>query len=96
MICLCVILTAKAGAEPRIAELFPELEAASRREPGCLLYVVHQHAEDPRKFLVYEQYRDEAALQAHRDSEHFQRLATRQIYPLIEAREAGLYRPLTG
>ena len=94
MICLNVLITARAGEEHRIAELFPRLQEASRQEPGCLLYVVHQHVADPRKFLVYEQYKDEAALEAHRNSPHFQELAANAIYQLIEGREAELYRPL--
>jgi quinol monooxygenase YgiN len=94
MICLCVRLTAKAGEEERVAELFRQLQAASRQEPGCVLYVVQQHVDDPRKFLVYEQYRDHAALHAHRASEHFESFATGEIYKLVEHREADLYRPL--
>lgn len=94
MICLCVKLTAKAGEQMRVAELFPKLQDASRQEPGCLLYIVHQHVDDPRKFLVYEQYTGQSALDLHRNSEHFQKLAAGAIYPLIEHREAELYRPL--
>lgn len=94
MICLNVTLVARSGEETRIAELFPKLQAASRQEPGCLLYVVHQHLKDPRRFLVYEQYADEAALEFHRNSPHFQEIAANTIYKLIESREAELYRPL--
>jgi autoinducer 2-degrading protein len=94
MICLSVLITARAGEERRIAELFPKLQEASRKEPGCLMYVVHQHVSDSRKFLVYEQYRDEAAVEFHRNSPHFQELAAQTIYKLIDSREAELYRPL--
>jgi (4S)-4-hydroxy-5-phosphonooxypentane-2,3-dione isomerase len=94
VICLNVLITARGGEEHRIAELFAKLQAASRQEPGCLMYVVHQHVSDPRKFLVYEQYEDEAALELHRNSAHFQEIAANTIYKLIDAREAELYRPL--
>jgi quinol monooxygenase YgiN len=94
MICLNVVVTARAGEEGKIAELFPKLQEASRQEPGCLLYVVHQHISDPRKFLVYEQYKDEAALEFHRNSSHFRDIAANKIYKLIDSREAELYRPL--
>jgi quinol monooxygenase YgiN len=94
MICLNVLLTARAGEEHRVAELFPKLQDASRKEPGCLMYVVHQHLTEPRKFLVYEQYKDEAAIEFHRNSPHFQELAANQIYKLIESRQADLFRPL--
>jgi autoinducer 2-degrading protein len=94
MICLNVLITARAGEERRIAELFFKLQEASRNEPGCLMYVVHQHIADPRRFLVYEQYKDEAALEFHRNSPHFREIAANTIYKLIDAREAELYRPL--
>ena len=45
----------------------PNLQEHSRKEPGCLLYIGHQSTEDPRKFLFYEQYKDAAALDAHRN-----------------------------
>jgi quinol monooxygenase YgiN len=94
MICLAVRLSVKAGEEHRVAELFRSLQDASRKEPGCVTYIVQQHLEDPRNFLVYEQYKDEAALQAHRNSDHFKKYAADQIYKVLASREADLYRPL--
>jgi quinol monooxygenase YgiN len=94
MICLAVHLLAKSGTESEVARLFRPLTEASRKEPGCLMYIVHQRKDDPRRFLVYEQYKDEAALEAHRNSPHFQQYASNGVYTMIEEREAGLYLPL--
>lgn len=94
MICLTVRLTAKAGEEEHVAELFRPLQSASRQEPGCVFYVIHRHKDDSRKFLAYEQYRDEAALDAHRNSEHYKKYLVEGINKFIEHREADLYRPL--
>ena len=94
MLCLAVKLTVQTGHEDRVADLFRPLEAASRQEPGCLFYTVHRHTEDPRVFFVYEQYKDEAALDAHRNSPHFQQYAAGEIYKVVTHREADLYRPL--
>lgn len=94
MICLVVKMRIRAGEEGKVAEWFRPLEAASRQEPGCLMYIVHRHAEDARVFLVYEQYKNDAALDAHRHSAHFQQYAAERIYPVVESREADLYRPL--
>jgi quinol monooxygenase YgiN len=94
MICLAVRLVVKPGHEQQVADLFKPLTEASRKEPGCLFYVAHQHRDDPRKFLVYEQYKDDAALEAHRNSEHFNRYAADGLYKFVESREADLYRPL--
>jgi quinol monooxygenase YgiN len=94
MICLVVRLTVKAGEDKRVADLFRPLQAASRQEPGCVFYVIHQHKDDPRKFLAYEQYRDEAALDAHRNSGHYKKYLIEGINEFVEHREADLYRPL--
>lgn len=94
MLCLNVKLVSQVGKENEIADLFRPLQAESRKEPGCILYIVHQHVDDPRKFLVYEQYKDEAALAAHRNSHHFQHYVIRGLHLLTESREADLYRPL--
>ena len=58
------------------------------------MYVVHQRKDEPHRFLVYEQYKDEAALEAHRNSAHFAQYATNGVYPMIDERDAGLYHPL--
>ncbi len=42
-----------------------------REAGGCLRFEVHQDQSDPTLFLLIETYRDEAALTAHRDSQHF-------------------------
>jgi quinol monooxygenase YgiN len=94
MICLAVHLLVKSGTESEVARLFGPLAEASRREPGCLLYIAHQRSDNPRRFLVYEQYKDEAALEAHRNSPHFKQYATDGLYTMVEERDAGLYSPL--
>lgn len=45
--------------------------AASRAEPGCLAYSYGEDPATPGLFHVFEIYRDDAALQAHAESEHF-------------------------
>ena len=57
-----------------------ELTAGSRQEPGCVAYVPHLVESEPDTVLIYEQYRDQAAVEAHRASEHFQRFAVGGLY----------------
>jgi quinol monooxygenase YgiN len=45
-------------------------------------------------FLVYEEYDDEAALEAHSASEHFRRYVLEEGIPLLESRERSFYRTL--
>ncbi len=69
-----------------VAEMLRELTLASRTEPGCATYVAHTVESDPDTVLIYEQYRDEAALEAHRATAHFEQFATQGLYPLMAER----------
>ena len=40
-------------------------------EPGCLRFDVIQDLEDPNRIHLYEVYRDEAAIEAHRQAPHY-------------------------
>ncbi|MBL8383820.1 MAG: antibiotic biosynthesis monooxygenase [Burkholderiales bacterium] len=67
-------IKAKAGQEAQFQAVALELVAAVRaNEPGCLLYTLSQ-GEAPSTFVFMERYADEAALAAHRGTEHFKRL----------------------
>jgi quinol monooxygenase YgiN len=56
-----------------VAETLRLLAEASRQEPGCVSYIPHHVEGEPETVFIYEQYRDEDALKAHRESEHFKR-----------------------
>ncbi len=63
-----------------IAEILERLTEASRQEPGCVSYIPHSIEGDPDTVLIYEQYRDSAAAEAHRQSPHFQKYAVGGLY----------------
>ncbi|MGC9157805.1 MAG: putative quinol monooxygenase [Terracidiphilus sp.] len=69
-----------------ISETLRLLALASRQEPGCVSYVPHQLQDDPDTFLIYEQYRDEKALDEHRSSEHFKTHAIGGFYQKMQER----------
>jgi quinol monooxygenase YgiN len=94
MVVLAVTWMAKAGREPEVVEVFTKLSAESRKEPGCVLYQVHRHKTEPRRFFVYEQYNDDAALEAHRASPHFLQYAKKELPKLGERVEGHLYEPV--
>lgn len=87
-------MTAKDGEQERAAEIIPRLVAASRQEPGNLLYIAHRDPDDPRVFLMYEQYDDKAAFEAHGQTEHFKELGVGQLFGLMENRERAFYETL--
>ena len=96
MVVLAVTWMAKSGHEDEVAQIFSKLQAASRKEPGCLMYIVHRHKTDPQRFFLYEQYRDDAAREAHRQSPHFQEYVAKALKDIGERTEGELYAPLNG
>src|SRR5258705_8132092 len=86
MLVLAVHLTMQGGNEDEISRLFHSLQSATRKEPGCISYIVQRSRQNPKRFLVYEQYKDEAALQAHRDSSHFKQFATEGVFRFVDER----------
>ena len=58
----------------------------SLAEPGCHLYIANRDQSDPNVLVMYEQYTDEAAFQAHLASDHFRELVAEKVVPLLSDR----------
>ena len=58
-------LRAKPGSEAQLGERLLQLVEPSRTEAGCINYDVHQSDDDPAHWVVYENWRSEADLDAH-------------------------------
>lgn len=59
-------LKTKKGREEEFARLAATLAKVTREEDaGCLAYLFLQQRSNPREFVLFEQWRDEAALKAH-------------------------------
>jgi quinol monooxygenase YgiN len=69
-----------------IREHLIALTQGSRQEPGCVSYIAHFVSDDPSTVLIYEQYRDEAALEAHRNTPHFKQHAIGGLYQRMRER----------
>ncbi len=91
MVCVAVTYLVKEGTLEQAISLLRELAEASRNEPGCQLYLVHQSTDNPRQLFLYEQYDDQAALDAHRSTPHFERLGSNGVFPLLESRSPVIY-----
>jgi quinol monooxygenase YgiN len=74
----------------KVLGLTAALRAKSLAEPGCLDYAVLASVDDRNALVLIERYRDSAALEDHRLSDHFQELVVRQIVPLLESRHVEL------
>lgn len=86
MISFTVRMKFDAEDRPAIEEILRKLMTASRKEPGCVTYIPHFVEGEPATVLIYEQYKDEAALEAHRSSPHFQQYAAGGLYQLMKER----------
>ena len=61
--------------------------AAAVTEPGCKRFDILNLASDPNHFTLYEVYDNEAALKAHRETDHFKKFAA-TIAKMVAKREA--------
>jgi len=94
MVVLAVTWMAKNGRESDVAAMFSKLTEASRNELGCVMFQVHRHKTEPRRFFIYEQYKDDAALEAHRATPHFLQYARKELPKIADRVEGQLYEPL--
>lgn len=69
-----------------ITEFLRQLAAESRKEPGCLTYIPHWSEAASDTVLIYEQYQDRAASDAHRNTPHFQKYAVGGLYQRMRER----------
>jgi quinol monooxygenase YgiN len=69
-----------------VVDAVRRLAEASRKEPGCVSYIPHHSEEDLDTIVIYEQYVDEEALKAHRDSEHFKKYAVGGLFQRMRER----------
>lgn len=60
-----VLLRASPGKTDLLGNALRELIAHTRKEPGCAVIELHQSAEDPSTWMVYERWRGKAALDSH-------------------------------
>ena len=81
--------------EARVAEVLKwvaALRQQSLAETGCLGYEVFRSPDDAGTVLLVERYRDDAAIEAHRNSLHYRELVTARIVPALSSRQVELLR----
>jgi len=89
-----IVFTFAAKDADRAETLFRELRDASRKEAGVIQFDVGRSREKPNVFALWEVYRDQAALDAHFASEHFQRLVANGVRPLAQERNIERVVPI--
>ena len=72
MIALIVSIKIKKGhKEAFMASMMGDAHGSNNDEPGCLRFDVLQDNEDPNRIHLYEVYKNQAAVDAHRAAPHY-------------------------
>jgi quinol monooxygenase YgiN len=67
---LIVRVQVKEGAGKQFEAAFAKAITATRKEKGNLAYELNRDTQDPSRYLVYERWKDLAALEAHLKTPH--------------------------
>jgi quinol monooxygenase YgiN len=65
-------------------------------EPDCLVYNANIDPENENLYCLYEIYKDDAAIAAHRETPHFKAIIEGKIVPLLVKREREIFRQVIG
>lgn len=74
----------KEGMEEEFKKVVRELVEKSSAEEGNIFYSINQSLDNPREFAFIECWRDQAAIDIHNATEHFQR-----IVPITQTMSEG-------
>ena len=69
---IVALVTVKPEHTETLKPLFQSLVKASRAEEGNISYDLHQEICKPNRFVFVENWKSQAAIDAHNASEHFQ------------------------
>ena len=71
-----VVLAARCSGRPErradILRLAATVSKPSKEEPGCISYAFHEQLTDGNEYLFFEEWADQAALDSHFQTPHFQ------------------------
>jgi quinol monooxygenase YgiN len=87
MLTNAIVYTFPADKADEAESMLLALSAASLTEPGCTRFDINRSIEDPRTFVLYEEWADQAALDAHYTTAHFQKYGIHGIRKIAETRD---------
>jgi quinol monooxygenase YgiN len=92
MIVLIAHYTTRPDTTEVMTDAFRRMASAIREtEPGCRAYRVSQAEDDPQRWVLYEEYVDEAAFAAHRVTPHFRAIIEGEMSASVLQRERKRY-----
>ncbi len=87
--------TVQDGFLPKALTLLADLQKASRAEAGNLTYDFYQDPILPQNILIYEEYKNVEAVEAHRMNKHFQDIVVKEILPHLTERSVRVFEHTT-
>jgi len=94
MLITSIVFTFAPEDADKAEAMLRELRDASIREPGVIRFEVGRGQEKPHVFALWEVYRDQDAVNAHRSTDHFQRLVVDGVRALAQQRNAEIVVPI--
>ena len=70
---LNVHMKAVPGQEEKLFSLLMDLVEPTRAEPGCMIYELHRNPQDAGRFMFYERFVNQEALDFHTSTPHLAR-----------------------
>ena len=80
---ILVTFKVKPGNEKKFEEAFAPCLVATRKEAGCVAYYLNRDPDEPANYIMYEQFKSIAALEAHLKDKHTQTLLT-TVVPMCD------------
>jgi len=91
---LIVTFQARPGKEAELRQTLLGLIPPTREEEGCINYDLHVAADDPSKFLFYENWTTQAHLDKHGESAHIQNLVRRMDELCVEDLKLSFWKKI--
>ena len=87
MILVTAVMKIKSEHRENYLAEVERLVIAANQEAGALYYEHFENTDEPNTFAFIERYKDEQALEAHNQSEHFQQFFSEVKQYLVEEPE---------
>lgn len=76
VITLIVPINAKRGKEDEVRKRIIDLAKKTRKEKGNINYILNEAVDKPGKFVIYENWKNQKALDFHMEQEYLQAFLT--------------------
>ena len=80
---ILVTFKVKAGNEKKFEEAFAPCLTATRKEPGCVAYILNRDPDEANTYIMYESFKGVPGLEAHMKEKHTQTLLA-TVIPMCE------------